>query len=201
MNIPLPAGCGDAAYLAFLERGRNGQRLIGDITPSYAMLPGDTFARMARLARNTRFVFLMRDPVERLWSNLRMAAKRAARAGGAIEDHAARLAEAFVSGANKGLEGRGDYARTIHALDQAVPKASVLYLFFETLFTSATVERLCAFLGISHVPAAFDEVVHRGKSMDLDPDLRARLRAHLDPQYQFVTARFPGQVPDKWALA
>jgi hypothetical protein len=191
----------DGAYLAYLNRGRQGQPVIGDVTPAYSMLTEETYRRMADLAPVTRFIYIMRDPVERVWSHLRMTAKRAAKVGGDVAQLLQDQAAQVLAGAHEGIARRSDYARTVQALDAAVPQASILYLFFETLFSSRTAERIASFLGISPFEGRYDEVVHKGTAMDFDPDLRARLRAHLDPQYQFVTARFSGQVPDSWALA
>lgn len=58
-------------------------RLTGDITPSYSGLSAATLAEirdgMATRGVPTRVVFMMRDPVERSWSALRMSRREVAR--------------------------------------------------------------------------------------------------------------------------
>ena len=65
----------DAAYKHFVRKLGGDKPVFGDITPSYGLVSASMLKRMAGLAE-TRFVFLMRDPVARLWSNIRMQAKR-----------------------------------------------------------------------------------------------------------------------------
>lgn len=193
-------GAGADAYLAYLSRGRTGQRLVGDVTPAYATLSVETLCKMAALAPVTRFVYILRDPLERLWSNIRMAAKRAAAAGGDLADHAHALTEKVLSGDHAGVEARADYAGSITRIDAAVPPSSRLYLFFETLFLPETVATLCRFLGIAPVGAK-PQVVHRGARLVLDPAHRARARALLQPQYEFVTSFFGDQTPESWRVS
>ncbi|MBL9055550.1 MAG: sulfotransferase, partial [Rhodobacteraceae bacterium] len=69
------------AYRAFLTEGQGERRLVGDITPAYALLDADRLALLPQVAADTRVVYLMRDPVARLWSHVRMIAQRVAPAG------------------------------------------------------------------------------------------------------------------------
>jgi hypothetical protein len=62
----------------FADHARaEGVKLTGDITPAYAMLGAEHFARVRRVLTskgfNVRVVFLMRDPVERVVSAMNMA--------------------------------------------------------------------------------------------------------------------------------
>ena len=65
-----------AAYLAYLQRGQGAAHVIGDVTPAYALLTVERLRTMATLTDDVRFVYLMRDPVARLWSHVRMMAAR-----------------------------------------------------------------------------------------------------------------------------
>jgi hypothetical protein len=63
------------AYAAlFAEKG--GAR-TGDVTPAYSKLDEDDVRRIVARFPATRVVFLMREPVERAWSALGMAARQA----------------------------------------------------------------------------------------------------------------------------
>lgn len=56
----------DEDYLAFLASWRDDRaRAFGEFTPSYAVLPADEFGRIASLHPRTRFLFVMRNPVDR----------------------------------------------------------------------------------------------------------------------------------------
>ncbi len=57
-------------YSALFEPAAD--RISGDITPGYSVLPEDRIEMIARHLPEVRIVFLVRDPVERAWSQLSM---------------------------------------------------------------------------------------------------------------------------------
>lgn len=187
-------GRNDARYLAFLGRDAGDARVVGDITPAYATLSAASFARMAGLAPVTRFVFLMRDPLDRLWSNIRMAAVRQ---GADWTGAAATLLDRVLSGGDRTLAARCDYAGTLKRLNAAVDPAQVFTGFYETLFQSATLARLCGFLGISEASAKLEARVLASDPLTMTEAQRARAMAWLAPQYDAV-ARAMGPLPARW---
>ncbi len=65
-------------YQMMLERPDRNGRLVGEITPAYAELISDK--RLERMSRNlpeTKVIYILRHPVDRALSHLRMAAYRA----------------------------------------------------------------------------------------------------------------------------
>ncbi len=181
----------DSGYLTFLGEGSNGARVIGDFTPSYALLKEKTLRRMAALGERVRFVFVMREPVERLWSNIRMSVGRDNPAG--LE----KTLQAFLNGEERGLALRSNYRRTLTRLLAAVPRTSLHLEFYERLFSPQAIEQLCSFLGIAPQPAQFDRLVHAGAPAALNPAMRARLQTALKPQYNFVD-KLLGGLPAEW---
>ena len=59
-----------SAYSGLFEAA--GDRLTGDITPGYSVLPEDRIEIILRHLPNVEVIFLARDPVERAWSHLSM---------------------------------------------------------------------------------------------------------------------------------
>lgn len=186
------------AYLAYLNTGRAAQHLIGDITPSYATLDATRFAEMAALVPETRFVFLMRDPLDRLWSNIRMSAKRGSKSEAEFRTRANHLIDQFSTGAHPAADRRSDYAATLENLFTAVPRHRVLIGFYETLFTEAAIARLSDFLGLSPWRAALDKRALEGQKLPLDPARRARALDRLKGQYDAVSKFLAGPLPDRW---
>ncbi len=181
----------DAGYLDYLGRGRP-EKLIGDITPAYALLSAATFKRMAGLMERVRFVYLIREPVERLWSQLRMDA------GKQGEAEALKRMDDFLEGGQKNVAERSNYRRTINRLWQAMPREALHIEFFERLFSAEAIAKLCAFLGITPKAADFDKTVHQSRvSAGLDEGRRARAEALLKPQYNFVRDKLGG-LPPEW---
>lgn len=192
------AGGGEAEYLDYLMQGQDGAaRLVGDITPAYALLPSEQLERMARLAPDVRFVYLMRDPVERLWSHARMIARRRSENGRDIARRARAIVDRVLQGGEHHIAARGDYAAALARFDAALAPARLLVMFYEELFTPKAVERLCAFLGLRTYRADFSKRVHGGASAELSGAQRAEAAGYLAPQYNIVAARM-GRLPEVW---
>ena len=173
---------------------------MGDITPNAALIPAKVLAEMAAMTKETRFVYLMRDPVDRLWSHVRMDVRGKLKEGeDYLEKSRAHLADL--------LEGRAeekesayrfsDYQAVIEKLREAVPAEKTLVMFQEDLMTPAGVKRLCSFLGIKYVAGDFGKEVNAGRPVDLPEEDRAAMRRALRPQYEFVAQNFPN-LPESW---
>ncbi len=186
-----------AAHLAWLVEGAGAGQVVADITPAYGRLPVPRLEQMAALAPATRFIYLMREPVARLWSHARMIARRQM----AHEAEAETRARAAMAQALEGRAGHilaaGDHAAQLPRIEAAIPAARLLVGFFEDLFRPGLPERICAFLGIRPVPAPVGARVHEGLAIPLPADLARRATDALRPQYEFVAAR--GPVPEAWA--
>lgn len=194
--IPICDGQGnaqvsDAAYLDYVTKGAGDARLVGDITPAYGLLSEEMLSRMAALTDKVRFVYLMRDPVDRIWSNIRMVAGAQGKA--ALE----HKVECVLNGAATNIIERSNYRRTLNRLSRAVPTGALHIEYYERLFTPDAIERLSAFLGITPAQAQFDRVVHKSPQADLTDDMRGKLKSALNPQYNFVE-KFMGELPDEW---
>jgi hypothetical protein len=198
LEIYRPGAAGLSAYVDGLMRGAGQARWLCDFTPAYALLPGRLLRDMARFGNGAKFVFLMRDPVERLWSQLRMEVRFNGARPDMVGVRARQKLEKLVAGEGPALTRRSDYRRTVEVMDRALPGDDVLYAFYEDLFTQPEADRICDFLGIARQPGSFD-VVFKGIEADLPDTLRAGARRLLDDQYAFVRARFGDAAPAGWA--
>ncbi len=197
--IPVIEGArqGDARYYGYLTDGAGSAALVGDLTPAYGLLPKAKLARMADLP-GAKFLLLMRDPVERLWSHVRMQARRQCQPGETPETKAPRILNRAMKGKTEThIPERGDYKGMIERLRAAVPSRAVMVEFAEAMFTPEGLARICRFLGISHVPADTDRRVHESAEIALSAAQRAEAAAFLRPQYEFVEGVM-GYLPDAW---
>ncbi len=140
------------AYAKFLTAGREAQKMVGEVTPAYATLPAETLRQIAGMAEDVRLVYLMRDPVARLWSHVRMLARREA---GDAAGYARAVSTRFdrVVAGDPYMQDRGDYAAALTKLRAVVAPERLLTMFSEDLMTEAGMARLWTFLGLSPVPA------------------------------------------------
>lgn len=190
---------GPAEYAAFLQEAAHGRPVVGDITPAYALLPEARYAEMAALAPVTRFIMILRDPVERAWSNIRDVAARRAQRPEQVAEIAQRILNRVYSGDARDVIDRSDYRGALTRLWNVVPGSSVLVEFYERLFEGSTLDRLCGFLGIAPKAGEAERRVHGSVSLPLADQDRARLRDALQTQYDYVADRFGAALPDQWA--
>jgi hypothetical protein len=188
-----------AAYLGYLTGGRKDRRIVGDITPAYSLLPPDTLRTMAGLSPDVRFIYLLRDPVARLWSHVRMIAQRTVpdRFGDESTALMGRVLDGDLSGEGDGIVRRGDYAGILAKLDAALDPRRLLVMFYEDLTSLPGIARLSAFLGIAPRADRLDRRVHEGRAIALPKALQDRARQVLRSQYDVVSGRFP-VLPEAW---
>ena len=192
--LPVVQSGDTADYLNYLQDGMANAHLMADVTPSYSLLSVDRLRQMAGLMPDVRFVFLMRDPVARLWSHIRMSAWRQE---GDLDVTAGGILDAFLMGEKADIAERGDYASVVRRLDQAIDPGRLLLMFQEVLLTLPGVQKLCSFLGLTGRDADFARRVHAGPNLAISPDQLARARVALRPQYEFAASRF-GTLPAAW---
>lgn len=187
----------EAAYLSYLADTRGAARVVGEITPAYGLLPAQRLAHMARLTRDVRMVYLMRDPVDRLWSHVRMIARRRSEDAAAAVALADVILDRVLSGREDHIALRGDYRGVIEKLAEAVDPARTFVCTCEDLFEGAALEALCDFLGIAPLPGDRLAPAHRGIPARMRPEQKARAADFLRPQYDFV-ADWIGRLPPAW---
>ena len=187
----------DQAYLDYMTTSAGAKSVMVDVTPAYSLLSTDRLKSLARLIPDVRFIYLLRDPVERLWSHIRMIAKRQVGAGGDFQTTADRLFNRFLKGLQPDVDARGDYRSIIGRLDAAVDPSRLFFAFYETLFAPDQIAKLCRFVGIEPVAGDFERRVHEGISLKMRDEQKMKARAYFAPQYDFVAARL-GPLPAEW---
>lgn len=187
---------GDAAYVSYLTEGAEG-RLVADITPAYGSLPVRILRRMAEVSPRAVFVYLVRDPLARLWSHVRMVAARSGvpeRLGERAHNLLRRL---LTRGDESDILARGDYPATAERLGAAVPASRFRVVPFEAVVEPHGYAALCRFLGLAPMTPATTRVVHAGPEVALSDDLKDKALAHLRGHYDWA-ARTLGPLPQAW---
>ena len=182
-----------AAYLEYFDRlATHGRPVMGEVTPSYSLLPEQGFAEMRsmiiRAGAEPRIVFILRDPAERFWSQCR------------FESSADRSIEAIYSqalGDPQFLE-RTRYDATMARLRAVFRPQELLVLFYEDLFAKPAIERLCRFLGIAFAPPDATQRINASPQGSLVADKRKHLMEVFAPVYAFVEREFGAEVPSIW---
>jgi len=147
----LTADGGDYAQLYAAADGR----LTGDVSPVY-LVDQSVAARIVSWRPDARIIVLLRDPVDRAFSqylhHLRDGLEPAASFETALEDEPARLREGWSWG--HGYATHGHYAAQIDRYLDAFEREQILFLDFAHLNTDPADcwRQICAHLKIVHRP-------------------------------------------------
>ncbi|WP_205471029.1 sulfotransferase [Nocardioides sp. SYSU D00038] len=186
-------------FFATLLARRPETTLTADMTPENGLLSVERLtmirAGFARRGIRTVAVLLMRDPVERVWSQVRMQHGRTPHRFG--EPPEATLLRVY---AEESFDTRTRYDAIVERLEASFPPEDLAFAFYETLFDRAELHRLCAFLGIAfHDP----DLDHRANETTvprttLSPDTIRVVAEHYRDVYEFVASRFGVDLRRLW---
>jgi hypothetical protein len=156
-----------------------------DVSPNYAKLPGTRPVprRIARLGGQTRLAYILRDPVDRIESQLAHAMQhhdtlRSMR-------HCKRLSR---------------YARHLDRFTEHIPRENMLLLDFEQLRQrpDLLMAQVCDFLGIDKIPAPARIENRRKINFKLSEAQRAELLDTLRPDVQRLISEYGFSPAEKW---
>jgi hypothetical protein len=184
-------------FRAYLLNGLGDRRVVGDFTPAYSVISAKGLSGMRDLG-NYRIIYLIRDPLARLWSHIRMVAAR--NAPETFVQTAEKMLRRTLAGEQEGgIQGmlrRGDYKGNLPKL-QRVFGADLLVMFTEDLMTKIGFDRVLAFLGLGQMQADFSKKVHEGRDLPFPAALRAKTLRFLRPQYTYIASEFSA-LPEVW---
>lgn len=169
-------------------------QVTGDITPSYSYLNEAALKKIAQCIEGGGFeikvIFLMRDPIERIWSAVRMAARNTKKRGKEVDENFMEVRILEILKKRQGLL-RSDYKSTVQNIEKAFHKDKVHFEIYENLFKKSSIELLSSFLGFSFDEINFDQRVNESPSAVRSEELIKEIVKILKPQYQFCNERFP----------
>ena len=185
------------AYLRYLETGAGQAKVVGEMTPAYALLSEGQLGRIARMAPDVRILYLMREPVDRLWSHVRMIAARRDGQGRVTAQRCDRILNRVINGEEDQIAKRSDYADALTKLLRAIPRRRLLIEVFEDMIAGDAFARICGFLGIARVKPS-RVPVYEGQKLEMTLKQRDAAAAWLAPQYD-AAAQALGRMPEAWS--
>jgi hypothetical protein len=165
-----------------------------EICPSYMNLPMAGIQHVLSLNPVVKLLFLIRDPVDRCWSQIRMHMTRG------IQD---REIETLVS-RDALLDPYlfyTDYAGSLRKWETYAAPHQIKKVLYDDI-KSRPIDTLCEILEFAGVndasPADFvNRAVFQGEVIHLPTRLRMRLLEALEPQYAYLRRHYPAQV-EQW---
>ena len=180
-----------AGYMAYFRREvRDEHRAFGELTPNYSLIRQAGFAALRRQHPSVRLIYLLRDPVERLWSGLRMRQR---------DNDEYRAETGFIEALrDEPMIERSRYDLTLKTVWSEFPRDDVWIGYYETLFDPISIRSLCEWIGVDYVPADFARHPNRSPDVTMSPEQRSIARAMLDPVYRFCRDEFGSGLPAAW---
>ena len=187
---------GDQWYASLFSNAQARGLIAGEITPAYATLDEDVLRRIHHMNGKIKLIFVMRDPVDRVWSAVNNAALKGAVDASTVEKSIKRARES-------GAAARSAYGATIGRLETVFCSDQIQYCFFEDLRDrpEALTSDVLSFLGVEPAPAVplqLPKAVNVAAGSRAIPIefLRAMGREYL-PMVRDLCQRFEGP-PQRW---
>jgi hypothetical protein len=187
----------EKAYFDYFEGllRQPGISMTADITPNYAPLSAAVLKKIRQgfEARGikVKVVFLMRDPVQRCWSALRMIRKNG-RKGVGVDLEAPEADALRRYAASSWAQSNARYDLTVARIDEVFAAEDVFYGFYESLFTAESVGELSRFLELPPDTSFSEKKFNVSeKAADMPEDLMKAIADQYSSVYAWCNARFP----------
>lgn len=180
-----------SSYLYSLLFTSEKEVTTGDISPLYFPIKSEVIEIIASRFPKLKVIFIIREPVERAWSNIRMNYYSAKKVPGfSIENYLTKL--------NIG----SDYESAITNWEKYFTADRIQYLFYDDLETGPR-KFLQQFLDFvkpgTTINNLFEQKIGKGVEVQIDEGLKRQLLKKNLTQYHFLAKKFgPGSYPDKW---
>jgi hypothetical protein len=184
-------------YERLFAKARAKGLITGEITPAYATLDEPVWRRIQTMNEEIKLIFVMRDPIDRVWSSLNNTAKKN-RLNGELT-----IATALKRAHFSGPTSRSNYPDTIRRLETVFPSEQLYFCFFDDLRARPIefARGLLDFLGVDPgdvsklLPAGPVNVVAANKPIPAEFEL-AMAKTYL-PLVKQLCERFDG-APHDW---
>ena len=180
----------DDSYTSVFEP--SGGRVTGEITPAYSALGAEKVARAHALAPEAKIIFMMRNPVERVWSHTVMSFDKVEKGSvGSVPQK--KLLRKIARDSTRSLT---DYLRTLEVWGRYYPPERIFVGFLEDVhfFPEELLRSVYAFLGVdpSFRPPAPEKRVHSRSENSMPAEVAAELARTYGPQAERLEERFGG---------
>lgn len=179
-----------ASYFRGLIEGQI--TLTGDISPSYSYLSSRSLQNIKNLLEgygfNVKVIFLLRDPVERIWSAQRMIIRNNKRKQTDVETMIQKLPK--FSRLNQNMI-RSDYISTINNIEEIFEQNQIFYAIYENLFTKESISKLEYFIEHKINDVQFNTKVNESPKIALPENIFKRTINLYKDQYKFCNKKFP----------
>jgi hypothetical protein len=180
-------------YLRSFDRPRAKSAICGDITPEYSTIPLEGIQHVKRMLPEVKLIYIIRDPVERALSQLRMNVERRGEQQ-TSEDMLLRMLD------HPDIDNRGDYLTYVPQWRQVFPADRMLFLPYGDIRTDPLgfLRRVEQFIGAKPFDGYdVNSRVHETKKFPIPNAVSDKLRRRYAAQYSFLEAEFGAEFVER----
>ncbi|HHH52310.1 MAG TPA: sulfotransferase [Bacteroidetes bacterium] len=187
----------DDWYISLFKGG--GKKLKGEITPSYSILDVKDVRRVFRLFPRVQIIFIMRNPIDRAWSQLRFHWTKSAIKS--IDDHNELIN--FIESPEQQL--RSNYVRTIKIWQSVFPADQLLLCFYDDLVSNQTkyLSNIFNYLKVQDIAHELSEIdgkrINISQKIDIPVEIYQYLANKYSPEIDKLCEML-SRVPEEWRV-
>ena len=158
--------------------------ITGDVSPYYFQLSEEAIEKIKASFPRLKIIFILRDPAEREWSNIKMNYFSA-------RSNASFAPESYFSGYHM----ESDYKRAIGLWEKYFDRDNILYLFYDDLclHPQRFMNTLLQFIAPGKPSFSVGtERIAVGVEKEMDTTVKRLLLISNLPQYEFLAEKFGG---------
>jgi len=194
-NIATGPVFSEAWYEQVFQRKAAAGKILGDITPEYCTISEEGIAYVQRFLGKVKIIWIIRDPVDRALSQLKMNADRQ---GFSMES--SLVSDWLELAAAEDISNRGDYLTYLPRWERFFGPDELLFIPFRRIAEEPqeVLRKIEAFLGASEwddYPSPWKKI-YATKRLSLPDEITAYFQTQFKPQYDFLASRFDGEFMD-----
>ena len=178
-----------------------GTRLKGEITPAYSILSIEDIKNIKTLSPDLKIILIIRDPIERAWSQVKFYATRDIFGINAMQDDIEAL-KGFIDSPRQSM--RSDYMGMIENWSSVFGSEQMHIGFYDDIKNDPEhfLDEVYTFLGIKRVDpnrvAQAKKVVNKSNDLEMPSEIRAYLHQKYDEDIETMSKKFKKEFIRGW---
>jgi hypothetical protein len=189
LSCRLDMGQSNEKYMKYFRDRVTSERCFADITPAYSVLGKRALEDMVSIHGSVKFVLIMRNPIDRYWSSIKLSTKR-------------NTKDPYLEFKNKlsGRQSRSDYKNILKNIESITDEKNIYACFFEKLFIPESIEALCSCLDVRYLEPNFNRHVNKSKEASMPLEYREMAYPYFSDVYRYISDRYGHEIPESWRL-
>ncbi len=183
--------CSDAWYASLFEEGR--EKIRGEITPAYSILKESDVKHIHQLMPDARIIFILRNPIERAWSQYRFMVRQGKLKSNISFDEF----KTWVDSPEQ--QGRSDYLKTIRIWAEVFSKDQLFIGFYDDIVSEPELllSKILNFIGAASDGATVQQIlevdrVNVSPEIEIPAEFSSYLHEKYDDEVRLVAKQLGG---------